>query len=166
MGADAWRRTGVLTFDGNTHVGKKVTIKRIQEHLQAKYNRTIGYGKVVELCVAQNNRRKSAAGFKGLAQVTNRRARKGFTAKYNPDDHWSSALYAELDKLQYMDGSNIMNLGRNDQDGFRLDAMSTHKQHPSLCLKNELPLTTRTDSLTGIHPADYFKKTYLILIIK
>lgn len=23
VGADAWRRTGVLTFDGNTHVGKK-----------------------------------------------------------------------------------------------------------------------------------------------
>ena len=34
VGADAWRRTGILTFDGNTKVGKKVTFKRIQEHLE------------------------------------------------------------------------------------------------------------------------------------
>ena len=31
VGADAWRRTGVLTFDGNCHVKEKVTFKRIQK---------------------------------------------------------------------------------------------------------------------------------------
>lgn len=30
VGADAWRRTGVLTFDGNVKTGPKVTCKRIQ----------------------------------------------------------------------------------------------------------------------------------------
>ena len=29
VGADAWRRTGVLTFDGNAKTGPKVTYKRI-----------------------------------------------------------------------------------------------------------------------------------------
>lgn len=145
VGADAWRRTGVLTFDGNKCVGRKVTFKRIQEHLQAKYKSSFSYGSVVQLCVARNKRRKSAARYKGLAQVVQRRARKGFTLKYNPDAHWSSALYAGFDKLQYTNGNNIMNLGRDDQAGFRLDSMTTHKQHGTLCLKNEVPLTTRTD---------------------
>lgn len=34
IGADALRRTGVLTFDGNKDVQEKVTYGRIQEHLQ------------------------------------------------------------------------------------------------------------------------------------
>ena len=91
VGADSWRRTGVLTFDGNRRVGKKVTFRRIQEHLEAKYKRKFGYGTVVQLA-------------QGLAQVTNRRARKGFTLKYNPDEHWSAALYRGLDDIQYKDG--------------------------------------------------------------
>ncbi|CAB4010628.1 Hypothetical predicted protein [Paramuricea clavata] len=36
VGADAWRRTGVLTFDGARSRGKKVTYKSIQCHLQEK----------------------------------------------------------------------------------------------------------------------------------
>jgi hypothetical protein len=32
-GADAWRRTGVLTFDGNRKLKKKPTFKHIQQHL-------------------------------------------------------------------------------------------------------------------------------------
>ena len=36
VGTDAWRRIGVLTFDGNIHV--QVTEKVIQEYLQQKYN--------------------------------------------------------------------------------------------------------------------------------
>ena len=39
VGADAWRRTGVLTFDGNRKLGKKVTFRTIQAHLEAKYHR-------------------------------------------------------------------------------------------------------------------------------
>ena len=145
VGADSWRRTGVLTFDGNRRVGRKVTFRTIQEHLQAKYKRKFGYGTVVQLCVPRNKRRKSAARYKGLAQVTHRRARKGFNLKYNPDDHWSSALYRGLDYIQYKDGRNIMNVGRDDQSGFRLDTMATSKQHATICLKDNLPLTTRTD---------------------
>ena len=38
-----------------------------------------------------------------------------------------------------------MILGHDDAAGFRLDTMSTHKQHASLRLKNDLPLTTRSD---------------------
>ena len=87
VGADAWRRTGVLTFDGNRNLGKKVTFRTIQAHLEAKYHRKISYGTVVQLCIPRNKRRKSAARYKGLAEVTQRRARKGFTLKYNPDSH-------------------------------------------------------------------------------
>ena len=34
VGADAWRRTGLLTFDGNRKRGKKVTYSRIKEHTE------------------------------------------------------------------------------------------------------------------------------------
>ena len=47
IGADAWRRTGVLTFDGNTRVKQKVTYNRICEHLQCVYNRKFSHGTVV-----------------------------------------------------------------------------------------------------------------------
>lgn len=145
VGADAWRRTGIYTFDGNTRQEKKVTFKRIQDHLESTYGRTFSHGTVVQLCVARNKRRKSAARYKGLAQVVQRRARKGFTIKYNPDVHWSAALYRGLDDIQYTDGSNIMNFGPDDQSGFRLDTMSTNKQHATLCLRDKPPLTTCVD---------------------
>ena len=93
VGADAWRRTGVLTLDGNRKLGKKVTFRTIQAHLKAKYHRKISYGTVVQLCIHRNKRRKSAARYKGLAEVTQHHARKGFILKYNPDSHWSAALY-------------------------------------------------------------------------
>lgn len=51
-GADAWRRTGALTFDGNRKIKQKATFKKIKEHLEQKYNRSISYGSVVQLCVA------------------------------------------------------------------------------------------------------------------
>ncbi|CAB4038415.1 Chromatin modification-related YNG2 [Paramuricea clavata] len=145
VGADAWRRTGIYTFDGNRRQEKKVTFKRIQDHLQSTYHRSFSYGTVVQLCVARNKRRKSAMRYKGLAKGVQKRARKGFTMKYNPDVHWSAALYRGLDHLQYTDGSNIVNFGRDDQSGFRLDTMSTHKQHATLCLRDEPPLTTCVD---------------------
>jgi len=67
VGADAWRRTGVLTFDGNIHVKSKATFGRIRDHLIKKFGRNFAYGTVVELCVARNKRRKSAECYKGLA---------------------------------------------------------------------------------------------------
>ena len=70
------RTTGVLTFDGNTKVGKKVTFSNIQAHLQEVYKRKFSYGTVLQLCVARNRRRRSAANYRGVAKVTCRRARK------------------------------------------------------------------------------------------
>ena len=59
-GADAWRKTGEYTFDGNRKVKKKATFKRIKEHLEAKYGRKISYGSIVQHCIARNKRRRSA----------------------------------------------------------------------------------------------------------
>ena len=39
IGADSWRRTGILTFDGNTKLAHKVTYERIRAHLKKHYNR-------------------------------------------------------------------------------------------------------------------------------
>ncbi len=75
VGADAWRRTGVLTFNGNARLKKSLNTYRIS--LVSKYH--IG--------TARNNRRLSSA------KITTRRARKGFCLKYNPDSHWSAALH-------------------------------------------------------------------------
>ena len=115
----AWRRIGVLTFVGNTKVKQKATYTAIKQHLEQVYKRKNGYGTIVQLCVARNKRRVSAKRYKGIAQVTSHRARKGFQLKYNPDSHWSAALYRDLNHLQYTDGINILNINRDDAAGFR-----------------------------------------------
>ena len=69
VGADAWRRTSVLTFDGSKVVKEKVTFERIRQHLQLTYKRHFAYGTIVQLCGARN-RRRSASRYKGVAQVT------------------------------------------------------------------------------------------------
>ena len=113
-GADAWRRAGIMTFDGNRKIKKKATFKRIKEHVEAKYEWNISYGSVVQ--------------------------------------HWSSSFYAALDKIQYKNGRNIVNIGRDDQAGFLLDTMATHKQHATLCVKGDEHITTRTDMSTNTLP--------------
>ena len=148
VGADAWRRTGILTFDGNRKLQKKATFKRIKEHLEQVYQRTFAYGTVMQLCVARNKQRKSAERCQGLANMTQRCAGKGFNTKFNPDYDWSNAFYAALDIMQYKDGRSITNLGRDDQAGFRLDTMATHKLHPTLCVKGREHITTYTDYTT------------------
>ena len=55
VGADSWRRTGVLTFDGNTRLQQKVTYERLRSHLQKHYSRKFSYGTVVELCVLETD---------------------------------------------------------------------------------------------------------------
>ena len=144
-GADAWRRTGVVTFDGNKKVRKKATFRPIKDFLEKKYKRTFAYGTVVQLCIARNKRRRSAIRYQGVAKVVHKRARKGFNIRFNPDQHWSAAFYSALNNIQYTDGTNIMNLGRDDQAGFRLDTMATHKSHATLCISGKESLTTRTD---------------------
>ena len=74
----------MLTFDGNKAVEQKVTYERIQQHLEKKYGCHFSYGTTVELCVAHHRRRKSATRYKGAAQVTSRRARRGFQLKLQP----------------------------------------------------------------------------------
>ena len=145
VGADAWRRTGVLTFDGNTKLGKKVTYKRIQEYVEKVFGRKVSYGSIVELCIPRNKRRRSAKRYKGLARVTTRRARKGFTLKHNPDAHWSAAFYKGLNSIQYVDGRFILNINRDDAANFRLDTLTTCKQHPNPVVQGKDILTTRTD---------------------
>lgn len=71
VGADSWRRTGVLTFDGNTNL-QKVTYKTIQENLKKTFST---YGTAVELCISHNKQR-SAERNRGFAKVTTRRAHK------------------------------------------------------------------------------------------
>lgn len=72
VGADAWRRTGVLTFDGNANLKVKFTYKKIQQHLEQVYDRHFAYGTVVELCVPRNKHRRSSKHYRGLAKVTSR----------------------------------------------------------------------------------------------
>lgn len=104
IGADAWRRTGTLTFDGNSRVKSKVTYERIRQHLMKTYRRNFAYGTVVQLCIARNRRRWSAKRYKGIAKVMSRRARKGFMLKYNLDAQWSAAMYCNLNYIQYKVG--------------------------------------------------------------
>ena len=85
VGADAWRRIGVLTFDGNRPVKEKVTYFKIKKHLEAVYKHTFAYGTVVQLCVPRNKRRFSAKRYRGIAKVTTCQPRKGFQLRYNPD---------------------------------------------------------------------------------
>lgn len=135
----------MLTFDGNQKVNKKCTYRRIQDHLKDVYNQHISYGTVVQLCVARNKRRLSAKRYRCLAEVTSRRARKGFQLRYNPDCHWSSTLYRNLNLLQYKSGTDILNVNRDDQAGFRLDTLTTHHQYSTPVVKGQDVLTTHTD---------------------
>ena len=145
VGADAWRRTGVLTFDGNQKSTEKVTYDRIRRYLEEKYNKNFSYGTVVQLCVARNKRRRSAKNYRRATHVTTRRARKGFSLKYNPVVHWSASFYKGLNWLQYSDGTDILNINRDDASGFRLDTLTTNSQHPSPVVQDKLIITTHTD---------------------
>ena len=124
---------------------QKVTYNRIREHLQTVYKRKISYGTIVQLCVPRNRRRLSAKRYQGVARVTCRRARKGFAIKYNPDSHWSNALYRGLTKIQFTDGRHILNVNRDDAAGFCLDTMSTHRLHKTPMVQDQQALTTYTD---------------------
>ena len=95
--------------------------------------------------MARNKRRMSAKRYRGIAKVTTRRARKGFTLRYNPDMHWSWAFYEGLNSLQFKDGRDIYLLNRDDASGFRLDTLTTCKQYGIPTLEGQQTLRTRTD---------------------
>lgn len=123
IGADSWRRTGVLSFTGNVRRGPKITYNRIKTHLEKKYETKFGYGTIVQLCCAKNKRRLSAKRYFGAARIVSKRAHKGFS-----DAHWSCAFYKALDFLQMKDGLDKTVLHRDDAADFRLDSTFTHKQ--------------------------------------
>ncbi|CAB3988493.1 Chromatin modification-related YNG2 [Paramuricea clavata] len=145
IGADSWRRTGVLTFSGNTRRGQKLTFNRLKEYLEKKYNTKFGYGTIVQLCMVRNKRRLSSKRYWGAAKILSRRARKGFSVRLNVDAHWSCALYKGLDFIQLKNGCDKIILNRDDAAGFRLDTTYTHKQHRILSEAEKPELTTRTD---------------------
>ena len=147
VGADSWRRTGLLTFSGNTKHGPKLTYRRIKAHLEEKYGTTFAYGTVVQLCSVHNKRKLSRKRYWGAAQIVSRRARKGFNVKLNVDAKWSSSMYKILDYIQLRNGLDKVVINRDDASGFRLDSTFTHKQHRVLQDKSRPELTTRTDFL-------------------
>ena len=145
VGADAWRRTGVLTFDGNRRIKMKATFQRIRTHLEETYNHKFSYGTVVQLCVPRNLRHRAAKNYRGVAKVTCRRSRKGFELRYNPDSHWSRALYKGLNYIELTDGSDITIINRDDASGYRLDTLFTNRQHRTPAVQGHQALTTHTD---------------------
>ena len=141
VGADRWRRTGMITLTGDTNDSKRLTYKKLKEYLEDYYKETISKGTVVQLCAVKNKRILSSKRYKVVANITFRKARKGFNLKKNPDDHYSRSLYRNLDVIQQRTDHFL--LGRDDQAGFRLDTTYTHKQYGSLNTTNTI--TTRTD---------------------
>ena len=134
IGADSWRRTGLLTFSGNVKKGPKLTYNHIRAYLQDKYKTTFSYGTIVQLCCARNKRCLSAKRSWGAAKVVSRRARKGFNVKQNVDAHWSCSFYKNLDFLQ-LKNSSLIRLSH------------TSKKKTVLCEKENPELTTHTDYL-------------------
>ena len=130
---------------------EKVTYEKIRQHLKEKYNHNFSYGTVIQLCVPRN-RRRSAKRYKGVAMVTSRRARKGFNLRLNLDDHWSAAFYKGLNQLQYVDGTDMINMNRDDSTGFRLDTLTTCTQYTSPVVQGQEVVTTQTDYVNK-HPS-------------
>ena len=80
-----------------------------------------------------------------MAQVTTRRARRGFSLRFNPDKHWSSAFYRGLNLIQYTDGNDILNINGDDASAFRLDTLTTNKHYATPAVVGEDIYTTHTD---------------------
>jgi len=152
VGADVWRPTGVLTFDGNVKLKQKATYEGIRLHLEEVYNHHFSYGAVMQLCVPRNKRWISAKRYQSAVKVTSQRCRKGFPLKFNPDTHWSAAFYNGLNMIQYKDGRDLLNINRDDTTGFRLDTLTTCKQYKTPVVQGKEALTTRTDFVNK-HPS-------------
>jgi hypothetical protein len=142
VGADQWRRTGVLTFNRKKKMEKRLTYENMQAFLQKHYGEKISLGTVVQLCAKKHKRRHTSRRYKGVAKIMYRRAWKGYTLKLNPDSHWSRAYYGLL-KLYQANTEDSVLFGRDDQSGVRLGSTYTNKQYGSLGTKKTV--TTRTD---------------------
>ena len=49
IGADAWRRTGILTFNSNKREKKKEIYELIRQHLMKVYKHSFSFGCIVEI---------------------------------------------------------------------------------------------------------------------
>ena len=78
IGADKWRRTGVLTFGGEKRSEKRLTIVKLRQHLMEVYGRHFSIGTVVELCTPKHKGRRCSQRFKGAAKIKYQRTWKGF----------------------------------------------------------------------------------------
>ena len=54
IGADKWRRTGVMTFSGDSRQEQRLTYIKLQKYLEAYYKERISVGTVVQLCAVKN----------------------------------------------------------------------------------------------------------------
>ena len=82
--------------------------------------------------------------------MTSHQARKGFEIRFNPNRQRSAALYQNLNILQYTDGTDMLNINRDDdQAGFRLDTMTTHHQYTTPSVEGKEALTTHPDYCTN-----------------
>ena len=97
IGADSWRRIGILTFSGDVKRNPKLTYKRIQTHFEKKYEVQFGYGTIIQLVVS-----RSKAIF-GAIKTVCERARKVLEAT----DERPSHLEVQLCELK--GASNIAN---------------------------------------------------------
>ena len=95
-------------------------------------------------CALHVTDNKSSSRYKGVTKVTTHRARKSFQLRYNPDFHWLNVFYRGLVFILLTDGSNIINLNRDDSAGFRLDTLATNKQYASPMVAGDSVLTTHT----------------------
>ena len=84
--------------------------------------------------------------------VTSRRARKGFNLKLNQDDHCSAAFYKGLNQLQYIDGTDMININHDDSTGFRVYTLTTCAQYKYAVVTGKEGLMTRTDYVNK-HPS-------------
>ena len=123
VGADQWRRTGMLTFGSEKKTEKRLTFERLRKHLESHHGRSFSIGTVVQLCARRHNRHRSSLRYKQAANIRYLRAWKGWNIKLNPDAHWSRSMYKLMDILQQNTPKSLM-VGRDDQDGFRLDTTS------------------------------------------
>lgn len=137
VGADKWRRTGMLTIETNgTAIGQAFTFTSAHRKLLEHYGVTkkdLSLSTVKRICVARNKRHRSRTWYTGQLAAVCRRPRKGFDVKFNPDKHYSSAMYCMLDFLQLRhDETRAVIINRDDQAGFRLGSMFTNNKRPTM----------------------------------
>ena len=54
VGADQWRRTGLLTFGAQKKTEKRLTFENLRVYLEGYYNRPFSIETMVELCTKRN----------------------------------------------------------------------------------------------------------------